>query len=113
MMKVRKWLAAALLIGAAALASAGSAEAFCLRSLCAPPCPPPPPQHIILKVCHPCTGCMHDVPVCIPACCKGVPCVHFERTLIGNGKTVFEWPGGHTVVVRYPQGGGVRVIQRD
>ena len=33
-------------------------------------------------------------------------------TLIGAGKTVYEWKSGHTVVVRFPNGGGYRVLQR-
>ena len=69
-------------------------------------------QKVVLVVCHPCTGCKHDVAVCIPACCQGTPKGCFERTLIGQGKTVFEWSCGHQVVVRYHHDGGYRVIQR-
>ena len=29
-------------------------------------------------VCHPCTGCHLDVPVCIPVCCQAAPCVRFD-----------------------------------
>jgi len=76
-------------------------------------CPPPPKQTIVLQVCHPCTGCTIDVPVCISACCQGAPCVHFERTLIGAGRTVFTWTCGCEVVVRYQCCGGHRVIVRD
>jgi hypothetical protein len=95
------------------LASPPEATALGLcRRECAPPCPPPPPLKIVLQVCHPCTGCAYEIPVCVPACCSDVPCVHFEKTLIGYGKTVFEWQSGHTVVVRYPPTGGYRVIER-
>jgi hypothetical protein len=73
-------------------------------------CPPPPPKEIILQVCHPCTGCTYNVPVCVPACCCGAPTVCFKDTLIGYGKVVFEWDCGHRVVVRFPPGGGYRVI---
>jgi hypothetical protein len=75
-------------------------------------CPPPPPIPVILKVCHPCTGCEYEVKVCIPACCTDIPCVSHHHTIIGDGKTVFEWKSGHKVVVRFPSGGGYRVIQR-
>lgn len=74
-------------------------------------CPPPPPRTVILQVCHPCTNCKIDIPVCVPACCVDVPKVCFERTLIGSGKTVFEWCCGHRVVVRYHHNGGYRVVQ--
>ena len=73
-------------------------------------CPPPPKQEVILQVCHPCTGCKYDVPVCIPCCCQGPPTACFHKTLFGNGKMVFEWACGHTVVVRFPACGGIRVI---
>jgi hypothetical protein len=75
-------------------------------------CPPPPPLQVVLKVCHPCTGCAYDVAVCIPACCTDAPCVSHHDTLIGAGKTVYRWSSGHTVVVRFPSGGGYRVLQR-
>jgi len=94
-------LAAVVLVGGLV----GSAHAGLFHK-----CPPPPRMEVILKVCHPCTGCMHDVPVCIPCCCQGAPKACFQKTLIGHGKMVFEWACGHTVVVRFPHGGGVRVI---
>ena len=75
-------------------------------------CPPPPAVPVVLQVCHPCTGCKIDVPVCIPACCVDAPCVRFQPTLIGDGKTVFSWQCGHEVVVRYTHNGGYRVIER-
>ena len=34
-----------------------------------------PGKEIVLKVKNPCTGCETDVPVCLPACCKGEPTV--------------------------------------
>jgi hypothetical protein len=77
-------------------------------------CAPPPPRHqIVLEVCHPKTCCKHEVPVCIPCCCQGPPCVRFEHTLLGHGKTVFTWSCGYQVTVRYTCCGGIRVVQRD
>jgi hypothetical protein len=109
----KPWLIAVAVWLVCALVMAGDADAFGLcRRDCVPPCPPPPPQMFVLQVCHPCTGCKYEVPVCIPACCTGEPCVRFEKTLIGYGKTVFEWSCGHKVIVRYPHGGGYRVIER-
>ena len=76
-----------------------------------PPCPPPVP--IVLQVCHPCTGCKYDVEVCVPPCCvTEPPRVCFQKTLIGDGKTVYSWSCGHSVTVRYTHGGGYKVIQR-
>jgi len=110
---LKSWLLASAVCGFCLLGGSGETEALALcRRDCPPPCPPPPPVKIILEVCHPCTGCKYEVPVCIPACCIGEPCVHFEKTLIGYGKTVFEWKCGHTVIVRFPHSGGYRVIER-
>jgi hypothetical protein len=110
---LKSWFICGAIFGIFLCASTGEADAFGLcRRDCAPACPPPPPIKLVLEVCHPCTGCKYEVPVCVPACCTDVPCVHFERTLIGYGKTVFEWKSGHTVVVRYPHSGGYRVIER-
>lgn len=109
-MKSHSVLAGGLLTAALLLALPGNGEARGLfQRDC---CPPPPPVPIVLKVCHPCTGCMLDVPVCIPACCTGAPCVSNHCTLIGHGKTVFSWSCGHSVTVRFTHGGGYRVIQR-
>jgi len=47
-----------------------------------------------------------------PRCCADAPCVRFQRTLIGDGKTVFTWQCGHEVVVRYTTTAAYRVIER-
>jgi hypothetical protein len=110
---MKAWLIGAAVCGICLVGLSGQADAFGLcRRDCPPSCPPPPPLKLVLEVCHPCTGCKYEVPVCVPACCVGEPCVRFERTLIGYGKTVFEWQCGHRVVVRYPHAGGYRVIER-
>ena len=70
-----------------------------------------PTQSVVLQVCHPKTCCKIDVPVCIPCCCQGPPCVRFEHTLLGHGRTVFSWPCGTCVSVRYTCCGGIRVSQ--
>jgi hypothetical protein len=90
--------------------SPGEAGAFGHRRDCGPPTPK---QTVVLEVCHPKTCCKIEVPVCVPCCCQGPPCVHFERTLVGHGKTVFTWACGYEVTVRYTICGGVRVVQRD
>jgi hypothetical protein len=105
---MKHWLIAALVCGFCFVGFSGEADAFGHRRDC---CPPPPPVEVVLQVCHPCTGCKHDIAVCVPACCVDAPCVHFEKTLIGCGKTVFDWKCGHRVVVRYTRG-GYRVVER-
>lgn len=73
--------------------------------------PAPGPQKILLHVCHPCTGCHYDVPVCLPSCCDGAPCVTHHRTFIGCGRVVYRWSCGYQVVIRFPRGGGYRIVQ--
>lgn len=75
--------------------------------------PPGPMLNVVLQVTHPKTCCPIPVAVCVPACCQGPPCVRFQRTLFGHGKTVFTWSCGYEVTVRFTHGGGYRVIQRD
>lgn len=106
-----QWILAPLLFALVlGVPARGTAHGLC-RDRCPPP-PPPPPITVVLKVCHPCTGCAYDVKVCVPACCTDVPCVSHHHTLIGDGKTVFEWRSGHKVIVRFPSAGGYRVFQR-
>ncbi len=71
--------------------------------------PPQPTQQVVLEVVHPKTCCKIDVPVCVPVCCQGVPCVQNRHTLLGAGKTVFTWPCGYEVTVRFTHHGGYRV----
>src|SRR5690349_5688850 len=113
-MHMHKIIAASLLaIGVLVMCPAcGDANGLCRDRCCRESCPPPPPIQVVLKVCHPCTGCEHELMVCVPACCTDVPCVSQHRTLIGAGKTVYEWKSGHQVVVRFHNDGGYRVIQR-
>lgn len=73
--------------------------------------PAPGPQKIILNVCHPCNGCHYDVPVCLPACCEGVPRVSHHRALFGCGRVVYEWCCGYRVVIRFNRHGSYRVAQ--
>ena len=110
MRTVTTWLLA-LALGAAVLTiSPAGAAAHGKARDCVPP---PPTQTVVLQVCHPKTGCMFDVPVCVPLCCQGVPCVRFEHTLVGPGRTVFSWACGYEVAVRYTICGNVRVVTRD
>jgi hypothetical protein len=98
-----------LMLGAVLFLPAGEAGALGHRRNCEAP----PTYKVVLEVCHPKTCCKIDVPVCIPCCCQGAPCVRFEHTLLGPGKTVFTWSCGHQVTVRYTCCGGVRVAQHN
>jgi hypothetical protein len=110
MRNLAKILMGGTLFGLLLWTSSGTSEAGLL--CCRDCCPPPPPQKVVLQVCHPCTGCKYNVPVCIPACCTGAPTVCYQDTIVGDGKVVFQWCCGHKVIVRFPACGGYRVVQR-
>ena len=80
------------------------------RKTCCDPCLEP--IKTTLTVCHPCTGCEIEVPVCLPGCCTGDPTSCDRSTLIGAGLTRFEWCCGYSVVVRYKRCGDITVISR-
>ena len=98
-----------VMLGAALLLLPVEANAGWCSRHCAPPAPR---QTVMLEVCHPKTCCAKQVPVCIPCCVQGVPCARFQHTLLGHGKTVFTWPCGYQVTVRYTCCGDIRVVQR-
>ena len=111
-MQTRKLLAlfsamlfVALIVGPVASSDAGLFRRGCCDCCCKPP------KEVTLEVCHPCKGKV-PVTVCIPACCEGDPSVCHRETIIGCGKTTFEWCCGHKVVVRFDRCGEPIVRQR-
>ncbi len=58
-----------------------------------------PPQKIVLKVKNPCTGCEVDVPICLPACCKGEPKMCEGTGLFCRDVVDYEWCCGFQVKV--------------
>ncbi|HET6880988.1 MAG TPA: hypothetical protein VFI31_12580 [Pirellulales bacterium] len=71
-----------------------------------------PPIETVLTATHPCTGCPVAIPVCVPACCTGAPCVTCRRGLFGVGVAEFDWACGYRVVVRFKHTGEVVVVSR-
>ena len=111
-MQTRKLLAiftAMLFVALVAGPVVTSADAGLFRRGCCDCCKPP--KEVVLEVCHPCKGKV-PVTVCIPACCDGDPRVCYRDTIIGCGKTTFEWCCGHTVVVRWDRCGEPIIRQR-
>lgn len=64
----------------------------------------------VLQVKDPCTCCLVDVPVCLPACCAGAPCVDSKCGVLGNGKYFFTWPSGYEVKVVVNKRGVITVV---
>ncbi len=67
------------------------------------------PKEICLTATNPCTCCPVNVPVCLPGCCKGAPCVTCRDPLLGEGLVKYKWCCGVTVTVRFLRCGNVHV----
>lgn len=68
-----------------------------------------PPVQTILKVKDPCTCCEVDVPVCLPACCKGEPTVCCGVGFLGRDVVEYEWCCGFSVRVAFKRSGDLIV----
>lgn len=68
-----------------------------------------PPVETVLKVKNPCTSCETDVPVCLPACCKGEPKVCCGSGIFGRDVVVYEWCCGFRVKVAFKRTGDLLV----
>jgi hypothetical protein len=68
-----------------------------------------PPLKMVLQVTDPCTGCLVDVPVCIPGCCCDVPSVCCRRGLFGRSIVSYEWCCGFHLNVIFDRHGCVSV----
>lgn len=69
-----------------------------------------PKVQTVLQVKDPCTCCIVEVPVCIPACCTGEPCVDSKCGLLGNGKVFYRWCCGFEVKVVLTKCGDITVV---
>lgn len=88
---------------------------ICYRDLsrcrtCCDPCLPDIKTCVV--VCDPCTGCPIRVPVCLPSCCTGDPCVSGRCTVVGRGLVRFTWCCGFTATVRFSRCGDLLVTYR-
>ena len=54
-------------------------------------------------------GCVVAVPMCIPACCTGEPCVKSHCGPLGRGVVVYEWCCGFKARVVFDRCGDVTV----
>jgi len=73
----------------------------CGRRRCKKDCkekckPAKPPIKVILAVVDPCCCCKIEVPVCLPACCKGAPTKKCSKGLLGS-TTTYKWCCGYKV----------------
>jgi hypothetical protein len=67
------------------------------------------PVKTVLKVKDPCTCCEIEVPVCLPACCKGEPTVCCGAGFLGRDVVTYEWCCGFSVRVAFKHSGDLIV----
>ena len=73
-------------------------------------CNDSPPIKTALKITDPCTCCTVDVPICLPGCCTGEPCVRDRCPILFNREVIrYEYCCGVTVVVRIKKCGDIVV----
>jgi len=123
----------ALVFGAAVFSSLGLTEAQAVLRASDPACCAPPvckepcityktarcrkiccgceaPQKIVVAVVDPaCCKNVVDVPMCIPACCKGEPCVKGRCGLFGRSIVWYEWCCGFKARVVFDKCGDICV----
>jgi hypothetical protein len=71
-----------------------------------------PPVKTCLTVMDPCTCCPVSIPVCLPGCCCGEPCVSKRNGLFARGIVTYDWACGVSVTVRFQRAGDVQVTYR-
>lgn len=62
-----------------------------------------------LKVTDPCCCCCVEIPICLPACCKGEPKVCCQKGLMGRNVVTYEWCCGYKVRVVFERCGDITV----
>jgi hypothetical protein len=67
------------------------------------------PIQVVLQVKDPCRCCFVEVPVCVPACCKGVPEVSCGRGLLCRDTVTYSWCCGFRVKVVFDRCGDLIV----
>ena len=81
---------------------------FRWRKVCCGSCTAP--IQTVLVVDNPARcGCTAAVPVCIPGCCTGEPCVKSRCGLFGRGIVTYEWCNGCRLTVTFNHCGDVLV----
>ena len=67
------------------------------------------PTKTVLKLKDPCTCCEVEVPVCLPACCKGEPTICWTSGAFCRDVAIYEWCCGFSVRVTFKHCGDLIV----
>jgi len=67
---------------------------------------------VVAMVKNPLDCCDYEVPLCIPYCCEGTPCVTSECGLLGRGSVEYCWDCGFTATVVFRARGDIMVHYR-
>ena len=68
-----------------------------------------PPIETVLTLKSPCTGCEIEVPICMPACCKGEPTMCWTTGVFCRDVAIYEWCCGFRVRVTFKHCGDLLV----
>jgi hypothetical protein len=68
-----------------------------------------PKINVILQASSQCGCCVVEIPVCIPACCQGVPCVKERGGLFGREIVHYEWKCGFRMKIVFDRHGDATV----
>jgi hypothetical protein len=102
-------------------APAAVAVASCAPAKCCPPSicyrshkgcgcfDPCKRMDMVLMVKDPCSCCLVEVPVCIPACCTGNPIVCCHKGFLHRNVVEYSWPCGFCLKVVFDRRGDVTV----
>jgi hypothetical protein len=63
----------------------------------------------VLAVKNPCTGCPAEIPVCLPGCTTGSPCVACGSGIFGRDLITYTWPNGYEIKVAFKHTGDIIV----
>jgi hypothetical protein len=67
---------------------------------------------LVVLAKNPADCCDYEVPLCVPCCCEGAPCVTGECGLLGRGRVEYCWECGFTATVVFKARGDIKVHYR-
>jgi hypothetical protein len=79
------------------------------RPICCCDCNAPPEIKTVLQVKNPATCCVVPIPICLPGCCTGEPCVSSRCGILGRGIVRYDYCCGVKIIVTFRACGDIVV----
>lgn len=67
---------------------------------------------VVVMAKNPIDCCDYEVPLCIPCCCEGTPCVTSDCGILGRAKVEYCWDCGFSATVVFRARGDIMVNYR-